>query len=52
MFFAKIESILTICLLKLNKLVWVDKREQIYRMGEEKHAFYIILCGRVKLYNT
>ena len=52
MFFAKIHNILAICLLKLNRLIWVDKHQSIYKMGEERNAFFIILCGRLKLYNT
>jgi hypothetical protein len=51
MFFGKLQNILTTCLLKLNRFIWFHKNEQIYKIGEEKQSFFIILCGKIKINN-
>ena len=52
MFFAKINPILTTCFIKLNRLIVLEKHYPLYRIDEEKDAFYIILYGKMKIYNN
>lgn len=52
MFFAKVQSIISTCLLKLNRIVCVRRNELIYSMGDERASFYLILCGNIKLYSS
>lgn len=51
MFFAKLNNMIATCLLKLNRIVWIERHQTLYKAGEERNCMYVILCGRIKLYN-
>lgn len=48
---AKIHQKIVTCFLLLNRLIWVQKDETIFKAGTENKAFYIIVLGKVRLYS-
>jgi CRP-like cAMP-binding protein len=52
MFFMKVSNVVTSCFIKLNRFLTISKGRIIYRAGDEKDSFYILIGGKVKLVNS
>ena len=50
-FFRRVERIVSVCLLKIGKIMLRDSPTQLFRAGEQPEHFYVILGGRVKLHH-